>query len=436
MMAGTNGRNVVYLLSSANGDILPDNSRDFFANKFNQTISNRQNRDYFVRLRSVAVTNDFRTKPGYVKVQLQEVEQQIAGLGYNRCLGGFKYPPADEYYSNGEKKVVQYMHKIFDRTPYLPLSFQVLDGLRVLFTDLDNHRIAIGYGPPTIVELEIVTAEEIMEQRNFTITCASFQPSTFRANTMAKFTCPLPEMLDLKNYEVAVLSVVYPPNMSEECTVHIVVEDELYLFRLIDFESTREWIRSMNQAMALGRYAKELAFISKEGRDPATNDRIQSVMIKRRRLQGEQKRELRIKFSWIFSQAIGEDKNYTKQLQLKPNESFFFNTRPDIHKVIPPPVALLQCDVVKPCLVGGAMKPIIATVPVLFKSNRGGPLLEQKQLYEPAHLHYTDVKETPFDTIAFQFLAPGAQIHDRRFMVENNFDANIVITLSFRPKRN
>lgn len=439
-MEESDTRTLIYLLSSSNLDVFPDNSRSFFANRFARSLANRVSKSYFVRLRSIGLSSRPREpRKGYLNVNLYEVEQQHSGLEYNRRLGGFRYPPPPEYTSDGEKKPQEYVYKEFNRSPFLPLRFQVLDSLRVLLTDDQDKQVDLRYGPPTVVVLEVVTEEEMTEQRNFTITCSSRQPKTYLGNTLVNFTCPLPEMMDLKNYEVTVLNILYPHYMTEDCVAQMMVENELYEFNLADFATPKHWLDAINGQLVNGGYGKEIKFVPAAGWrqvTPTVGHRIPSARIQRRLLQGggvQQKEELAVRFNWVFSRAMGEVKSYTSILMLKPGESFFFNTKPDVKKAHATPVSLLECDVVKPCLVGDQVKQVIGLVPVKFFN----PKLEETEqdvLYEPSHLHYTDVKEIPFDSISFKFNNLNKQVYDRVFKSPQDEDA-IVVTLSFRPKR-
>ena len=421
----------VCLSSSSNLDIFPNNNRTFFTNTLPVSMSNHEQKEIFVRVKSVGLAIDPAQPPvGYVKIQLFEVEEQASGFRkFDRVLGGFEYPGKNEDGSN-------YVFKTFGaETPFLPLRFQILNQLRILITDINDKRINLDSGGPTIVYLEIVTEDEMRDQNSFCITCSSNQPDLFISNTLAKFTCPLPEMIELHDYEVALINVVYPPLMREESVIEFQVENEMYSYNLLDYSSITNLIRAINtdlQKMPLGRELQFVrrAFKSAEGRT------TMCVGIKRGRapVGVPQANYLQIKFTWAFNQVLGEYKNLQNVLMLRAGEIYVFSGEPNLYAVLPNPVALLTCDAVTPSLVGGELKPLLNCVPVKLQAIynvQGGVGVK---MHEPKHLHYVNVKETPFDSISFEFLNPGLKLYPRIFHSDNPLDC-VSITLAFRPKR-
>jgi len=427
----------VCLISSNNLNLFPRNSRTRFTNRFSSTIKN-QNQDelLFVRLRAVGLAIDLQQpeQPGYVKVQLWQVGEQLEGHGFNRLLGGFEHPAEEAHIRRGEQHF-GYTYKTFAYTPFLPLRYKSLDQFQILLTDVKNKRIRIEQGPPTVVLLEIQSESEMSDRGSFSITCHSSKLDTYPSNNLSAFTSPLPEMFDLKKYEVALLSVVYPNDMGENCTAIIHVENEEYVINLQDVPNVYSLAYEVNTAMAKGDLGRELEF-----EVIRTADGEQRMTLTRRLLPHaehlQQKKFLHVTLSWTFLKVLGDAQSSNRLLMLVPGEKITFSQTPCLDNVWPNPVAMLMCDVIKPGWVGDHMKQLLTCVPVKHKSfeTEQQQLRTMAKLHEPAHLHYVDVKETPFNSISFQFVNPGDGMHQREFTLDPASSECITISLSFRPK--
>ena len=119
---------------------------------------------------------------------------------------------------------------------------------------------------------------------------------------------------------------------------------------------------------------------------------------------------------------------------LRAGEEYIFTGEPSLFYALPNPIALLTCDAVETSWVGGDFKPLLNCVPVkmaIMYDVQGGVGVA---MHEPSHLHYVNVKETPFDTISFEFLNPGLHLFPRVFQAPKITDS-ISITLAFRPQK-
>ena len=297
------GKVNVCLISTGNLDLYPLNCRTYFTNSVPLSLSHHRDQDLYVRLRSVGLSYDTdKPAPGYVKVQLNEVEEQASGFkNYNRVLGGFEYPPPNLSFQN-------YVFKTFGtEQPYLPLRMRLLSQLQVLITDNDNVRIDVESGAPTVVLLEIVAEDEMRENNSFCVTCNSYQPDTYLGNTLSQFTCPLPETIELKDYEVALTSVVFPPQMSEQSVAQFMVETELYSYNLLEYKLFSDLIDTINSDLEKNQLGRELKFVRQVYRNETGRTTV-SMSLRRRKLPaGEQQNNfLQVRFSWVFNQIMGE----------------------------------------------------------------------------------------------------------------------------------
>jgi len=453
-----NGRRLICLSSSSNLDIFPNNYRTFFSNKCPLTIkSNNPDENLYVRLLAIGLSVDTAQdpQPGHVKVHLYQVGEQLEpafGQDFNRLLGGFTHP--DPRYSNLRKRqdngrVAQardgeapqphypYTYKTFGYTPHLTLRHSNVDQFQVLLTDSNNRRFRVERGAATVVLLEVVSEADVMDRGSFNVTCRSYQPTLYPGNTLNRFTVPLPEMFELKNYEMTLLNVVYPQYMTEVCITSIRVENEIYDVSLQNIDTLDDWIDTVNVDLARGVFGKELRVEKAEYEMDISGRRFYRVALIRRRLpHGQQQSNyLQVGLSWNFLRVAGaKDANFTL-LMMTMGQRVEFEDTPSLDNVLPNPVAMLMCDAVKPGVVGNELKPVFTCVEVKHQWFNDATILENTTtLYEAPHLHYTDVKQTPFSSISFEFNNPGQHLTLRNFQSRHPDDA-ISVTVAFRPKR-
>jgi hypothetical protein len=421
-----NDKRSVCVVSSNNLDLFPSNSRTHFINHFSTVICNQaHSRTLYARLKAVglAVDRSQPIQPGYVKVQLYEIAEQLEGRGFNRLLGGFEHPQSADS---------SYTYKTFGNTPYLPFRQAALDQLHIVLTDANDKRFRIEQGPPTIILIEVVNESNMEDEGSFNITCRSNDSeNVYTHNLPAHFTSALPELFDLKNYEVTLLNVVYPNVMSETCRVTIRVEEELYTIDLKDdVFDLDSFLLKVNMEMGKGFFGQELKFAKLRLQDG--QERVS--LTREKMLYGAdkyQQHQVQVTMSWSLLKLLGQTNSYNSLLMMGVGQRVVFESIPSLDNVMPSPVAMLMCDVVKPGWVGDSMKQLLTCLPVKFQSPDG----TQSTIYEPAHLHYVDVKETPFSNITFQFVNPGQGMHVREFLIDSASDECVTITLSFRPKR-
>jgi len=421
-------KRTVCLVSCNNLELYPSNSRTHFINHFATVITNQtQSQTLYARLKAVGLAVD-RTQPrqpGYVKVQLYEIANQLQGRGFNRLLGGFEHP---------QDSTSTYTYTTFGDTPFLPFRESNLDQLHVVLTDVNDKNFRIEQGPPTIVLIEVVSESIMEDEGSFTVTCRSNDSNNvYTHNKPAHFTSALAEMFDLNKYEVCLLNVVYPNIMTETCKVTIRVEDEFYIVNLkddvFDLES---FLFKVNMEMGKGFFGQELRFSVTRNAEQETR-----VQLRRERMPfgayKHQKPHLQVSFSWIFLQILGQTNSYNSLLMMAVGQKILFDSKPSYQSAKPGPMAMLMCDAVKAGWVGNKMRPLLTCLPVKLQDRQADQL--ESTIYQPPHLHYVDVKETPFSNITFEFVNPGQGMLTRDFLIDSASDESVTVTLSFRPKR-
>ncbi len=448
-------RRCVCLFSNCSLDHFPGNSRTSFANLFATPISNTNNSTFFVRLRGLGMAVNPLMHPRwintvrYIKVQLSEVEEQISGFKrFNRSLGGLNYPP-----QRGKDGDLihrrDFFFRSFQNTPFLPLSFSILRQLRVTLTDENDQHFFLDYGAPTTVWLEILTEEEMRDETNFTITCYSFQPEIFANNTLSRFTCPLPESMELKSYEVALAGVIFPFKMREVCSAYLSIENRTFEFDIFKFRTGEDFLAYVNHELEKDPKGKEFKFIKWSAREAYTGQPSWHTVLQR--VQNppdqEQKDMVRVSLSWNFSLVVGDVQHSANVLMVKPGEKIHFGHSgqvANLDRALPNPLALLMCDIVTDSWVGSDRKPLLACLPIkndawvqhkLKGVYSWGKYKGITWSYEPEHLHYVDVKSLPFHSISFEFTNMAMNNIQEKTFLPYGRDDTMIVSLIFRPKK-
>ena len=100
-----------------------------------------------------------------------------------------------------------------------------------------------------------------------------------------------------------------------------------------------------------------------------------------------------------FCGIFGLPQEYKRIWLKKSDDSFVFRNTPNIRNVQPTPIAMVHCDIVKPCPVSNELAPLLQTVPLKFKENNG--------YFEPNQLLFRPVTSSAFSAIEFEITQPN-----------------------------
>lgn len=252
-MAGIKSQ-CICLSSEANKNLFPSNTSSSFINQLPNIIWNKENQKIYMRLLAVALPIHLPgvwSEYSYLKIHVYEVESQREGLEYTHGAGGFPFPPLQKC-SEG------YAMHTFSHAPLLLLRFQQIDKLHIRLTDEQDKNVKLPKGPATLVWVEITTDMEDSEY--FTTTCLSYQPLTHPSNNLVTFRTPFSTPLTLPDHEVALLQLVYPPNMTEESMVTLRVGNYLWEYDLDYIDTAQEFISKVNIDIRNSIYYNDLNF--------------------------------------------------------------------------------------------------------------------------------------------------------------------------------
>lgn len=415
--------------AASNGCLLhfPNNSLSKFSNVVPPAalLMSGKNR-LFVRLRSIAVSHSL-TQPdifaGYAKVHLSELDPSSLNSTYEKSLGRFPFPP--------EKQFHDYAIHEFENTPYLPIRTVPLTQISILITNSLDQELQLADGPPTLVQLEI---SDMDVSGQFTVTCMSHSPKELEVypdNTLDHFRVRLPQEMNLRNWEVGLVSVGYPPDMDQPTIVWWSVASSLtnlertvFTFDLRDFDTTLNFVKLVNNML------KSNAVYGKK------------VLIQRVVDVGEEEdgffkwvggdldddEVVTVAFSLGFCRAFGQITQIAPT-NLASETSVTMHGHANIHFAVPTSIGMLYCDIVEASAVSDGLAPLLQIMPV---NHKGG-----NHLYEPQHMIFHQVVSRSFSDITFRLKRPDGQEHNLMHNMETEFSlasGGLSITLLFRPK--
>lgn len=349
----------------------------------------------------------------YIKVHIYELAEQMEGETYTHFAGGLPFPPR-------EKCRDDYSLHTFNQAPKLLVRFQQLHSLHVHLTNEYNENIKLGFGPPTIVWLELTNMQPSDE---FTTTCLSHQPLIFPSNTPAAFETPLPSEMVLDNYEVALLQVVYPAEMQEKVMASLKIRPYTWSYNLSELETSDEFIAAVQRDIANSSYAGHLTFKKLEHGEY----RGRLMMAMRWTYDWRTHGPIIVEPSSNFTKACGQRDTPRAKTTLRPNNVFIFDSYPNISLGRENPIAMLHCDIIKPNVMCGEHGQVLQCVPVL--ANR--EYHQGDRMHEPPQMAFHPVANLPITRIGFKFTNPDGRI--REFKARNASDA-VIITLLFRKR--
>lgn len=419
----------ICLISTTSLAQFPFNTRSNFTNILPSPILKKDpDKKLYVRLRAIGISTlhdeTMARDPysSYLRVNLHELTDQRFDLGTDQSAGGFEYPPKSYQENNSA-----YAYHVFTRTPFLPLRLDVVQKFAVSITNAIGEPVqGIYSGPATVVLLDINNS---MDVNNFTMTCSSKHPLLYSNNTLTHFTAPLYQQMDFSPYQVALVSIMYPPSLTEPTIAVMTIEDERFSYVLDNFASTQDFLDAVSNDVDASRYGRALRFgVLKEGR---WRGKVALVRLAAARRNTGVPYHIRASFSRTFTMACGQEHDFKSlSMLVRGKMAVFQGSRANIGLAKPNPISLLHCNIVKNGIIGDKYSALLACVPVLTEESAG-----RNRLHEVGQLIYYDTVQSPMNAVTFQFTNPDGS--PRSFAIAGNaekFD-NILITLSFRMKR-
>ena len=415
-MAFSDGHGLFVLSSNNSLDVFPGNTATNFSNVLPRKLQARGQRKYYVRLVGVALSNE-ADNLSHVRVHLQELQPQKAGQKFTQVLGSFQFPTEEVMGSDG------YGFHTFRHHVYLPLQFEELESLQVRLTDENDTPLNLHQNFSTLIWIEMY--ETVMEDR-FTIACSSRQPALYPANELGSYFVPLPSELNLPGYEVALLNVLYPPQMEDQQDeVSLLLgekhETEYLRFYLDNYSNSDDFLRHVQERIRNTLYRDALAI--HKVNDGKYKDSIVIVHSAVTSVFNQ----IRVAPSPAFSRACGQINSPVEPKVLKKGELLVFEGVLNIFLAKPHPFAMVECDIIEASVKSGKHANLIQIVPLLRSQVEG-----RSKLYEPERLIYHPVVQRPISRIAFNFRDPSGR---QKYLRTANDEDFVLITLSFRKMK-
>jgi hypothetical protein len=424
-------RHHITLTSSAGRNKTPDNTLTEFTNVLPQPLTLRGGAETFLlRLVNIGISiaASHHHEPGkYVKVVLSELEAQRVGRGFQPVAGGFTYPPE----KTGEEinKGVYSFHN-FAHAPWLPVRLVELRQIRVRLEEADTGEpLLLQAGAPTVLQVEILDGDGMDEEEEgmFTVLCGSRQTGVYPDNTAGLFTSPIPEESNFGAYEVAMLNAVYPPRMNaleREAAMHVSTQRLRTTTISVSTHSMTydTFIYDVRRLLLATHYARVL-LVSRGPDDGKVTFMLSDWGLAR----GMSPVKLRLEPA--FAAACGQHANERGRMEIvldRDRRVFKFPEPTDHYVPVPQPLAMLNCSIVKPSVMGGQNANLLQCVPIPV-----GNAAEYVSMYEPKHLSFHPAMDRPTTYISFQFT--DSQGRQREF--QNHHNDQVIVTLLFRRRR-
>lgn len=434
----------VCLSSNSCLDEFPTNHRTEFINTLPETIHIQEGSQFYLRLCSIAVgTNGFaKDEPirerewdryatpegdlyddeadsSYLKVHISELGHQYEGREFMQYAGGFHYPPPERIYD----KEYNYVFHEFVHTPYLWIKLERLNRLKIQLCDTGRKYFYIGENYPTFIQAEIM---EKPAEDEFTIVCSSLQRDIFTQNTLNRFTVPLPQTMQLSNFEVALLQLRFPEGVSDSVTLSLTVNGEHTVNMLVEtLFDTADTVKSFNgelQSELPYPFSSSVRLKYLKAQNTKSNKKMvsrwqggwrrQVALHYRSVANSKQPDSISVTFNKPLANLVGLKQPPRAPTKVKKGEVILFDvTYPTLatksrghFAVVKPAVAVLRCDIVKSNnMMTGSYVDMLQMVPLLTYNATGEAAVK---MYEPRRLSFQPITDQPFNSISFEFVDP------------------------------
>lgn len=425
-------RTVITLLSNRDRELYPDNCTSKFVNILPHHIYPRKNFNaLYVRLLSACIPVARGGGDKLVWFFMNELEGSVLFQSErDHCLGQVQLEP-DRANKNGVQ-FHEFRHTSFQKVSQIPLY-----RLNILLADGDSNQLQPVEDRETSITLEIM--DEIESGDHFEVVGTSLPTDEsqrlFPNNNLTDFRIPLPfEIMLDETWEVALLNMTIPPYLAWR-KYWIFIHDEFIFVDVSTVRSARMAARAVADVVASSRIGRQYLMADVGRRGLAT-----ALLINRRPLaedagdpfEDEGGIELRISQDLMaLMNPTGPRAHDDYLLHIPPRtlEILPLTTNPD--EIIKldhyDPLAMVYCDIVKPNIVGGELKPLLQALPM-------GQYIhaDRAELFQPKNLLYHDTLFRKLSSIRIKI--ENSSGGDYPIQTQRDNDA-ISVTLKFRRKQ-
>ena len=353
---------------------------------------------------------DFPTKiatPSLIKVQLQEMRQNLSGLKVLQDLAIIKVDPRNQYP----------IHNVCKRKEYFNLAYTRLTTLSIRLVDEDNYPLQLSSGQPTLIKLQF----KKFPMKSFVVRLSSLESTDiFSDNTSSSFRIKLPENIPCCNWDVALSSIYLPAKTdigqlltAENFYIEIPTDGGIIRVPLDELKDcTVEGLvkhLQLEMSIAFEDVVKPFEVYSEE------DGRIYFHFLD----------DISIKLSGMLSYLLNSaaspqelttivGRNRVKQLVGTVNFKKFH-----------PHTVLVYCNFITPIVVGNEFAKVLQMIPY-YDSDAGNATIMK---FEAQHLDFLPVSMNDATMLQFEMRTSAGDLI--RF---ENDDTEILLTLVFREK--
>lgn len=403
----------ITVVSNASQNYFPRNTPSEFTNKLPHIIRSPSN-VLFVRLRAIGISPSLEEADPlahYIEIHISELEPQATNYTYDQCLARVRYPPG--------KSFTRYAVQEYENTPFLEVRAP-LHSISVSIRNSVGEVLALKETAPTFIQLEIST-EDMTGQ--FNITCFSHLQEELRyfsMNTLNKFRVMLPSYMALKNYQVAITSVVFPPDLQLRTpTMWLKLKfnnvERTFYFEADDYTSTEAFLHDVFESILEDDlFPFFIEFSINENPQDKFYKQLQLWVMQ---LHGAD--HITLSCSDEFARACGMVQTQRENIDIPEGYGLTFG-KPNLNLAKTSSVIMLYSSCVEPNIVGHGMHRLLHIIPVD----------SSKSIYEPEKLIFHRVISSSFRTIEFELQQPRGVAHN--LFSESN--SSIAISLLFIPE--
>ena len=472
----------VTLMANGNLDHFQANTLTSFTNLLPQALIDDQGNDkIYIRLRKLFMHHRLVEKEdpynSHVQVHVTELEPNAKSgdRWFKKCLATFPFPTDKDIY--GDYAFIDFEHTAFHQIHSVPVR-----QLSLRLTNADRKPLKLQDGPTTIAIFEL---SDMDYSNQFTVTCQShtkYEKMLYPANSLTKFKVHLPEEFSLGDWEVAMVNMSYPADLTfkdediywtyaTEVKNNVVTRVDTKFDMSHDYANTDEFTKTLVALNNAEPTTQNMIVIEKINRGPAHLDNglwrfrldvrrdpaaaaaavavaddaaapadpaaavadpaaaaVDAVDPPNNVAWNDATDYVTLEFSPAFCSIFGLSHEIITR-KLKNGESFVLKgTPPNIRNILPSPLAMVYCDIVEPCPISNVMDSLLQVVPLKFDTNVG--------YFEPNHLLFHPITSRSFSNIEFEILQPNGNVlpldYDERALMA--ISQGMTFTLLFRRK--
>jgi hypothetical protein len=373
----------------------------------------------------LAEATTYGNVPSFIKVHLGEMRASLSGTGFHHEL-------AIVPYQTPQGKYPRYFHEVNFKEFFKVDYSNSLEKVSIKLTDESGTELNLSScGQSTFVKLKF---KKMPSKSSFIVRLASDNSKEiFAENNASRFRIQLSQMLQLDgdNWEVALSSIHYSPNLSSK---HYLKHSNFWIELIVEPEN------ELTVGSNITLYFETDDISNAETLKNVLNERIERwcgpniIQVESDgagMLRFNIKQRMRLTMSPMFALVVGDlrpragQKNYVTTIYDYPS-TLTFPSPVDTNRCLPHNI-MLWCDFITPIIMGGGYFKILKLIPLEGITETSAITYKT---YETRHLEYIDVDTDRLQVMEFE-------LQDSNGIPLKFADENVItyITLMFNRKK-